>query len=267
LALAAIIASIATFAGKVTPVIGAPVVGIVLGAILSVWATRRAILRPGIAFASRTVLQVAVVVLGAQLSLRVGTAICGASAIPAVSPSIRAKSSSVAYAISTIFLFNIAAVLTFPLLGRALGLSQRAFGLFAGTAVNDTSSVIAAAAGYGGLGSRYAVVVKLTRTLMIIPICLWLAAVTNRGNSPRQIDGPSPGHFPNTLTRARRLVPWFLIIAGANSTGLIPASTHGAVQNAALFLITIALSAIGLSVDLAAPCTCEIPPTCYTAAH
>ena len=143
LALAAIIASVATFVGKVEPVVGAPVVGIVLGAILSLWAARRAILRPGIAFAGRTVLQVAVVVLGAQLSLRqvaavglsslpvmlgtlvvclalavligrqlrieydlrtligVGTAICGASAIAAVSPTIRAKSSSVAYAIST----------------------------------------------------------------------------------------------------------------------------------------------------------------------
>jgi uncharacterized integral membrane protein (TIGR00698 family) len=298
LALAAIIASIATYAGKVAPVVGAPVVGIVLGAILSTRAARRAILRPGIAFAGRTVLQVAVVVLGAQLSLRqvaevglsslpvmlgtlviclalavligrqlriepelrtligVGTAICGASAIAAVSPVIRAKSSSVAYAISTIFLFNIAAVLLFPFLGHALGLSQRAFGLFAGTAVNDTSSVIAAAASYGGPASHYAVVVKLTRTLMIIPICLWLAAVTNRGDSPHQIGAPSPGHPPNAFTRARRLVPWFLvgflIVAGANSIGLIPASTHGAVQNIALFLITIALSAIGLSVDVAA---------------
>jgi uncharacterized integral membrane protein (TIGR00698 family) len=298
LALAAIIASIATFVGKVAPVIGAPVVGIVLGAVLSMWATRRAILRPGIAFAGRTVLQVAVVVLGAQLSLRqvaevglsslpvmlgtlsvclglavvigrqlriesdlrtligVGTAICGASAIAAVSPTIRAKSSSVAYAISTIFLFNIAAVLTFPLLGHALGLSQRAFGLFAGTAVNDTSSVIAAAASYGGPASHYAVVVKLTRTLMIIPICLWLAAVTNRGDSSHHVDAPSSGHITNSLPRNLRLVPWFLIgfliVAGANSIGLIPVSIHGAVQNVALFLITIALSAIGLSIDVAA---------------
>jgi uncharacterized membrane protein YadS len=81
LALAAIIASIATFVGKVAPVIGAPVVGIVLGAILSMWATRRAILRPGIVFAGRTVLQVAVVVLGAQLSLR-QVAEVGLSSLP-----------------------------------------------------------------------------------------------------------------------------------------------------------------------------------------
>jgi uncharacterized membrane protein YadS len=91
---------------------------------------------------------------------------------------------------------------------------------------------------------------------MIIPICLWLAAVTNRGDSSHYADAPSSGHVTNSLTRALRLIPWFLIgfliVAGVNSMGLIPASTHGAVQNVALFLITIALCAIGISIDVAA---------------
>ncbi|MGW4102557.1 YeiH family protein [Streptomyces sp. NPDC004976] len=109
----------------------------------------------------------------------VGTSICGASAIAAVTPVIGAASVEVAYAVSTIFLFNIAAVLVFPILDRLLDMSQQAFGLFAGTAVNDTSSVVAAAT-YGDEAGQYAVVVKLTGTLLIIPICLWLAALTRR---------------------------------------------------------------------------------------
>ena len=113
-----------------------------------------------------------------------GTGICGGSAIAAVSPVIEAASTDVAYAISTIFLFNIAAVLAFPLLGHALGMSQQSFGLFAGTAVNDTSSVVATATTYGTAATSHAVVVKLVRTLMIIPICLGLAALTARKQRP-----------------------------------------------------------------------------------
>jgi uncharacterized integral membrane protein (TIGR00698 family) len=110
----------------------------------------------------------------------VGTGICGGSAIAAVSPVIEAASTDVAYAISTIFLFNIAAVLVFPLVGHAIGMSQQSFGLFAGTAVNDTSSVVATATTYGTAAANHAIVVKLVRTLMIIPICLGLAGLTAR---------------------------------------------------------------------------------------
>ncbi len=123
----------------------------------------------------------------------VGTGICGGSAIAAVSPVIEAASTDVAYAISTIFLFNIAAVLAFPLLGHALGMSQQSFGLFAGTAVNDTSSVVATATTYGAAATSHAVVVKLVRTLMIIPICLGLAALTDRKRQPAApVPAPRP---------------------------------------------------------------------------
>jgi uncharacterized integral membrane protein (TIGR00698 family) len=173
----------------------------------------------------------------------VGTGICGASAIAAVSPVIRARGADVAYAISTIFLFNILAVLAFPPLGHLLGLSQHAFGLFAGTAVNDTSSVVAAATTYGTSATNYAVVVKLTRTLMIIPICLGLAAMVGGGGQT---------HW---LRRITRLVPWFLIgfvlVAALNSAGGIPAALHSPLRSASTFLITMALAAIGLSTNVA----------------
>ena len=176
----------------------------------------------------------------------VGTGICGGSAIAAVSPVIEAASTDVAYAISTIFLFNIAAVLVFPLLGHALGMSQQSFGLFAGTAVNDTSSVVATATTYGTAATSHAVVVKLVRTLMIIPICLGLATLTARKQqrpaiatapaAARARDGASaealasPPHARMSPRRAAKLVPWFLIgfvlVAAVNSCGIIPAAAQ-----------------------------------------
>ncbi|MEO8908230.1 MAG: putative sulfate exporter family transporter [Microbacteriaceae bacterium] len=293
LTVAVVIAAVATVVGTAVPLIGAPVTGIVAGVCLSPLAQRRPVLTPGTDVAKGFVLQLAVVVLGTQLSLRqvvhvgadslpvmlstvtvclllawwvgrllgigsdlrtlvgVGTAICGASAIAAVSPTIRAKSADVAYAVSTIFLFNIAAVLAFPPLGHALGLSQHEFGLFAGTAVNDTSSVVAAAATYGTEASNFAVVVKLTRTLLIIPICLGLAWLVRR----REVaDDMAPETQSSWWRRAVGLVPWFLIgfllAATANSIGLVPLGSHRLLQHVSVFLITVALTGIGLSTNI-----------------
>jgi len=212
--------------------------------------------------------------LGVPRDLRtligVGTGICGGSAIAAVSPVIEAASADVAYAISTIFLFNIAAVLIFPLLGHALGMSQQSFGLFAGTAVNDTSSVVATATTYGTAATSHAVVVKLVRTLMIIPICLGLSALTARkqqrpviATAPAAAARDGAAVSPPALASARmsprratKLVPWFLIgfvlVAAVNSCGIIPAGAHSPIEHASVFLVSVALSAIGLSTNVAA---------------
>ncbi|MEW1653797.1 putative sulfate exporter family transporter [Streptomyces sp. NPDC093707] len=295
LALAVAVALVATALGRLVPVVGGPVSGIVLGVLVAVVVRPGERMRPGIAFAGRGVLQAAVVVLGAQLSLGqvlrvgvgslpvmivtlvvclaaayvigrrlgvvrdlrtligVGTGICGASAIAAVTPIIGAAEAEVAYAVSTIFVFNVAAVLTFPVLGHLLGMGQHAFGLFAGTAVNDMSSVVAAATTFGGPAADYAVVVKLARTLLIIPICLGLAALARR--RARRADAGAAGseqELPGPV-RVGRLVPWFLVgflvLAAVNTAGLVPSAAHGPLSMLAVFLITVALSAIGLSTD------------------
>ncbi|WP_413811237.1 YeiH family protein [Streptomyces sp. OE57] len=180
----------------------------------------------------------------------VGTGVCGASAIAATAPVIGAAGVEVAYAVSTIFLFNVAAVLTFPLLGHLLGMSQHSFGLFAGTAVNDTSSVVAAATGYGRTAADYAVVVKLTRSLMIIPICLGLAWLVGRRNRA------APEATGRPRLQVVKLVPVFLIgfllMTTANSLGFIPSAAHHGLGELSVFLITVALCATGLSTDLAA---------------
>lgn len=296
LALATGIAVVATVIGRFLPVVGAPVSGVVLGAVIGMVRRPADSLKPGITTASKFVLQLAVVLLGAQLSLAevarvgveslpvmlgtlvicllaawgvgrllgvvgnlrtligVGTGICGASAIAAVTPVIGAVSVEVAYAVSTIFLFNVAAVIVFPIVGHALGMSQHAFGLFAGTAVNDTSSVVAAASTYGTQAANFAVVVKLVRTLMIIPIVLGLAWLVGRRSAAAvPVEGAAPTRW--SLRRVWKLVPWFLtgfvIAAAVNSTGILPGPVHPAISTVAAFLITVALSAIGLSTDIA----------------
>jgi uncharacterized integral membrane protein (TIGR00698 family) len=172
----------------------------------------------------------------------VGTAICGASAIAATDAVIDADEADVSYAVTTIFLFNVVAVIAYPIVGHLAGLSQHAFGLFAGTAVNDTSSVVAATSVYGHQAAAYGLVVKLTRTLAIIPVCVGLAA-WRQGRA---------GVAPAAQTPAwRRVVPLFLLgfLAAviANSVGLVPAHLHASLSRAATWMITTALAAVGLS--------------------
>jgi len=174
----------------------------------------------------------------------VGTAICGASAIAATDAVIDADEADVSYAIATIFTFNVVAVLLYPTLGHALGFSQHTFGLWAGTAINDLSSVVAASAVYGHTAASYGVIVKLTRTLAIIPICLGLAAL--RGSRRR---GPMGGRIG-----FRRILPLFIlgfvVAVAANTIGLIPGGWHRGLSDASTWMITAALAAIGLSTDV-----------------
>lgn len=177
-----------------------------------------------------------------QTLVGVGTAICGASAIGAVSGIVAATEGEIAYAISTIFVFNVIAVVLYPSLGHLLGLSQHAFGLWSGTAVNDTSSVVAAAYAYGHAAGNVAVVTKLARTTMLVPIALGLAVLRSRRSGGR-------------ARPVRRLVPaflvWFLVASAFHSTGVVsPAVSHRLAWTATL-LITAALAAIGSSSHLA----------------
>ncbi|HSQ42545.1 MAG TPA: putative sulfate exporter family transporter [Fibrobacteraceae bacterium] len=121
-----------------------------------------------------------------SLLIGAGTSICGGSAVVALSRTLRAKDETVVQAISIIFLYNIAAAILFPVLGHHLGLDAHAFGLWAGTAINDTSSVLAASFSYGDVSGRLATVVKLTRTLMIIPLAILYTGL-ERKNQPQSI--------------------------------------------------------------------------------
>jgi uncharacterized integral membrane protein (TIGR00698 family) len=184
-----------------------------------------------------------------KILIGVGTAICGGSAIAAVTPIIKPDDHDTAFAISTIFLFNVIAVLLFPLLGHLLNLSDLGFGLWAGTAINDTSSVVAAGYSYSHAAGDYATIVKLTRATLIIPICLVLAFVVAAKEKRKHAQAGSVGHFS-----LARIFPWFIlwfvVASGIRTLGLVPPAMQPALHMLAEFMIIVALTAIGLSANL-----------------
>ena len=278
------VAVLAYMLGRLVPLVGGPVFGILIGLAVGATGQLSTLVKPGLQYASKQLLQTAIILMGFGLSLGqvwqtgaeslavmlstlgvclagawllgralgvssnltalvgAGTGICGASAIAAVAPVVKAEEREVAYAISTVFAFNIVAVLLFPALGHLLGFSQQAFGLWAGTAINDTSSVVAAAYAYGQEAGDYATVVKLARATMIIPMALGLAA----WRSWRSQEASS--------LRWTKLFPWFilwfLVAALVGSTGLLPAVAAEWLPWAGRFLIVAALAAVGMNADL-----------------
>ena len=174
----------------------------------------------------------------------VGSSICGGSAIAATAPVIQASDEEVAQSISVIFLFNILAALIFPTLGGLLGLSDTGFGLFAGTAINDTSSVTAAAAAWDGIhGSNTldaATIVKLTRTLAIIPITLALALFRTR--QAKQEDGAK--------ISLKKIFPFFVLFAVITTVCQLPASVTGPLKDLSKFLIIMAMAAVGMNTNI-----------------
>lgn len=189
----------------------------------------------------------------------VGSSICGGSAIAATAPVVDADDDEVAQAISVIFFFNVLAALLFPTLGGLLGFdttSGDAFGIFAGTAVNDTSSVTAAASTWDtlyGLGSATldkAVTVKLTRTLAIIPITLVLALVKARKAKKEGLEGENKF----SLKRAFPMFILYFVLASVVTTVAVrfgvPVTVFAPLKTLSKFLIVLAMAAIGLNTDI-----------------
>ncbi|MFP5407578.1 MAG: YeiH family protein, partial [Gammaproteobacteria bacterium] len=179
-----------------------------------------------------------------KVLIGMGTAICGGSAIAAIVPIIKPDDHDTAFAISTIFLFNVVAVLLFPALGHMMNLSDMGFGLWAGTAINDTSSVVAAGYSYSKAAGDYATIVKLTRATLIIPICLIMAlAVAWLEKKKGASDFSLARIFP-------WFILWFLVASALRTVGLVPTALQPVLHFGAEFLIIVALSSIGLSADL-----------------
>ena len=294
LAAAGTVAAVALALGTLAPRVGAPIIALALGMAVAAAAPVGQSLA-GLGSISRYALQVAIVLLGATISLSevasvgasslpvmlgslatalttaavlgrrlgvpgrlriligVGTGICGASAIASVSSVTDAPAREIRYAVSTIFAFNLAAVLLFPPLGQLLGMNPHAFGLWAGTAINDTSSVVAAGFAYSHAAGAYAVIVKLTRTTMIIPITLYLATRAFRTSTTARTRDQTATGSP-TASSLQRIIPWFLVwflvASTANSLGAFTPDARAAFSHIGLALTTLALAAVGLSSNL-----------------
>lgn len=286
------------FLGKMFPLIGGPVIAILLGMVMNNFFHDRSAYDAGIKFAAKKILQYAVILLGFGLNLNViletgkqslpiilvtistaliisyilhktmhiptkistlvgvGSSICGGSAVAATAPVIDADDEEVAQAISVIFFYNILAAIIFPYLGELLGFSTtsgEAFGIFAGTAVNDTSSVTAAASTWDnmfGLGTETldkAVTVKLTRTLAIIPITLILAFIRTK---KAKGDEEEPIRFKQIFPF---FILWFVLASVITTIAVnagISISFFNPIKDVSKFFIILAMAAIGFNTDL-----------------
>lgn len=190
--------------------------------------------------------------------INAGTGICGGSAIAAIAPVIDATDMDIAYGMSATFLFDTIMVVVFPILGRWMGLSDAAFGLWAGTAVNDTSSVVATGYAFSEAAGDFATMVKLTRTLSIIPAVLVFAAISLHIKRREQAQDPT------VKVSIKAIFPWFILgflaMSALTSLNLIPAELASSMKQLSKFLMVAALAAIGLNTNFKALCRSGAKP-------
>jgi uncharacterized integral membrane protein (TIGR00698 family) len=178
-----------------------------------------------------------------------GTGICGGSAIAAIAPVIDADDKDIAFAMSSTFLFDMVMVALYPIMGRLLGMSDIAYGIWAGTSVNDTASVVASGYAFSEVAGDFATMVKLTRTLAIIPTVLVFAYI-----GVRMKQKELQAETGSKKVKISKIVPWFicgfLALALLNSVGCIPAEVSGTIKSVSKFLMVTALAAIGLGTSI-----------------
>ena len=180
-----------------------------------------------------------------------GTGICGGSAIAAIAPTIDADDNDVAYAMSATFLFDMAMIVLFPIMGQAMGMTDQAFGIWAGTAVNDTSSVVATGYAFSEGAGDFATMVKLTRTLAIIPTVITFAFVQLRLKRKEALANSQNGSELKANFSITKIFPWFILgflaMSIVASVFPIPATVVSGTKTASKFLMVCALAAIGLN--------------------
>ena len=269
------IAIIATILNQYVHIIGASVFALLMGMAINFFMKDTTTYKAGITFSSKKLLKVAIVLLGTSLSvsqiihvgkyslvvmvftlaaafgfgylfgklfkmdwklsslISAGTGICGGTAVATLSQVI-----------------DVVMVILFPIMGAALGLSDMAFGLWAGTAVNDTSSVVAAGYAYSDAAGDFATIVKLTRTLSIIPVVLAFSYL----NEKLKMKQNAGAAVEQKKVNLKKIFPWFILLflgaALLNSVGIIPAALSSTLSTLSKFFMVMALAAIGLKTDI-----------------
>lgn len=287
-----LVAGLSVFVEKLIPgeLLGASIIALFMGTMINSF-FHPSWMKPALKFTSKKVLKVAIVLLGASLSINTimsvgkmtffvmiftfamcfgggyfvrklfglnwklsnlisaGTGICGGSAIAAIAPVIDADDKDIAFAMSSTFLFDMVMVALYPLMGKALGMSDIAYGIWAGTSVNDTASVVASGYAFSEIAGDFATMVKLTRTIAIIPTVLVFAYIGTRIKQ-KQLKEKNHGQKVNLM----KIIPWFiggfLLLAVLNSVGCIPVAVSGIIKDTSKFLMVTALAAIGLGTSI-----------------
>ena len=270
--------------------LGASIIALFMGTIINSFFHPKWI-KPALKFTSKRILKVAIILLGASLSIgtivsvgkmtflvmiftfavcfgggyfirkifglnwklsnliSAGTGICGGSAVAAIAPVIDAEDKDVAFAMSSTFLFDMVMVALYPIMGALIGMTDIAYGIWAGTSVNDTASVVASGYAFSEIAGDFATMVKLTRTIAIIPTVLVFAFIGTRIKR-RELKAENQGKKVNVM----KVIPWFiggfLLLALLGSIGALPGVASGAMKSASKFLMVSALAAIGLGTSL-----------------
>ena len=291
-AICIVVAIVAIMLEKLIPgeLLGSSIIALFMGTIINSFFHPDWI-KPALRFTSKRILKVAIVLLGASLSvstimsvgkmtffvmfftfamcfgggffvrklfglnwklsnlISAGTGICGGSAVAAIAPVIDADDKDIAFALSSTFLFDMVMVALYPIMGKVLGMTDIAYGIWAGTSVNDTASVVASGYAFSEAAGDFATMVKLTRTIAIIPTVLVFAYIGTRIKQ-KELQTVSEGKKVNIL----KIIPWFiggfLALAIVNSAGLIPIEISGIMKSASKFLMVTALAAIGLGTSI-----------------
>ncbi|QUH18796.1 YeiH family protein [Alkaliphilus sp. B6464] len=186
-----------------------------------------------------------------------GTGICGGSAVAAIAQAIDAEDSDIAYAISATFIFDIVMVILFPIMGKYFGMSDLGYGLWTGTAVNDTSSVVAAGYAFSDIAGNFSVIVKLTRTLSIVPVVLIFSYINERLiRKAEEIsvagDGTVASHEKKKVD-IKKIFPWFILMflgmVAIKSIGILPEGLSSSISKISKFFMVMSLGAIGLKTN------------------
>lgn len=287
-----LVAGLSIFIEKLIPgeLLGASIIALFMGTIINSFFHPKWI-QPALKFTSKKILKVAIILLGASLSINTimsvgkmtffvmiftftmcfgggyfirkvfglnwklsnlisaGTGICGGSAVAAIAPVIDADDKDVAFAMSSTFLFDMVMVALYPIMGKVLGMTDIAYGIWAGTSVNDTASVVASGYAFSEIAGDFATMVKLTRTIAIIPTVLVFAYISTRIRQ-KELKAKNNGQKVNLV----KIIPWFiagfLFFAVLNSIGCIPAVASGIIKTTSKFFMVAALAAIGLGTSI-----------------
>lgn len=286
------VAGLSVLVEKLVPgdLLGASIIALFMGTIINSF-FHPAWIKPALKFTSKKILKLAIILLGASLSVNVimsvgkmtffvmiftfamcfgggyfirklfglnwklsnlisaGTGICGGSAVAAIAPVIDADDKDIAFAMSSTFLFDMVMIAVYPIMGRLLGMSDIAYGIWAGTSVNDTASVVASGYAFSEAAGDFATMVKLTRTIAIIPTVMVFAYIGTRAKQ-KELRMAGGGKKVSIL----KIIPWFicgfLALAIMNSIGCIPVEVSGIMKTASKFLMVTALAAIGLGTSI-----------------
>jgi uncharacterized integral membrane protein (TIGR00698 family) len=196
-------------------------------------------------FLTAVVLGTRVLRLDRQTSMLIGagSAICGAAAVMATEPVVRAQAHKVSVAVATVVVFGTIAMFIYPLLYSRLGLSQHAFGIYTGSTVHEVAQVIAAGRSVSDEVAGMAVIEKMLRVMMLAPFLLLLSATRPGRESGSQVASADAGN-------ARIMIPWFalLFIAASvlNSLQLLPAAMVDRLVRFDTLVLAMAMAGLGL---------------------